>query len=77
MQMANLTEGDSVTGTYFGVEFTGTVRSVRGHSLNNNIALVHVDVEPSITVNGSVRTGLHMSLGWDGTEPFGNKVVAA
>jgi len=49
--------GDRVTGTYFGVPYTGTVRISRPHTINYRIWITHVDTDEPITVYGRERSG--------------------
>jgi hypothetical protein len=82
--LANMSAGDSVKGTYYGVQFTGTVRSIRAHTMRHDVVGIDVELATPIMVNETERNGIHLWLGWDGTENptfsganGGNRVEAA
>jgi len=61
----NLKKGNAVKGRYMGVDFTGTVRSVRLNEFTRNDS-VEIDFAAPIMFRGGKRTGLFLTnLGED------------
>jgi hypothetical protein len=67
------TTGARVSGTYCGTEFTGTVISSRGHSLNWSMYKVHIALDtPTVFLGFSPRTSLMVTLDGSGQNHPGN-----
>lgn len=60
--------GAQVRGRYMGHDITGTVRSVRAHTLNWDCTEVIVDLHVPVAICGHERTSLLFSVNHDGTE---------
>lgn len=57
-----ISEGDTVTGKYHGVEFHGTVMHRRTHSINRNQTELTVKLSYSINVYGADRHQIILSV---------------
>jgi hypothetical protein len=62
--------GTRVAGTYLGTPFTGTVRSHRGHTINWQVFMTHVDLDAPIDITAIGRTesdSVLVHTAWDGS----------
>ena len=62
----NIHPGDHVTGRYMGVPFTGTVTISRGHTINWNLYIIHVELDTPTDILGIVRTGISLDVNLNG-----------
>jgi hypothetical protein len=72
-------QGQKVSGSYFGVPFTGVVEHARPHTLAHHLDVVHVILDTPITVYGLERAAIAMHVTREGIapEPVSNLKEAA
>lgn len=54
-------KGRSVTGTYMGTPFSGTVTDARYHTLNHNVVIIYIDT-PGFVHDDLPRTGIALDV---------------
>ena len=60
--------GDKIEGIYHGVPYNGTVRIARRHTVRHDLTELTVDLSHSVTVYGTDRTTIIVSILDDGKE---------
>lgn len=64
---APLTDGCRVTGSYMGEDFTGTLISHRGHTINWRVCYFSVDFDQPTVICDRERDGIIVDASFDGS----------